>query len=307
MNRIHVCLMQIVFLGTSCMVPTKERNVSSVFLSHKNEGILFDCGEGTQRQMNIAGIKRTKVTKIFISHWHGDHVSGIIGLLQTMGNDEDPPKVEIFGPKGTMDHMKGLMNACVFEARVDLKVHELDPKNIERCIETPEFYVECGYLNHTTHCLGYSFIEKDRRRIKVDALKKLGIREGPHLKKLQSGKDIDYKAKKIKADDVTYIVKGKKITYIMDSRPCNMSVELAKNADVLISECAYADDLQDKARKYKHLTAGEAAMIARNADAKKLYLTHFSQRYKDTQQICEDATSTFPNTVCAEDFMKITL
>ncbi|MBU0614845.1 MAG: ribonuclease Z [Nanoarchaeota archaeon] len=299
--------MQLTFLGTSCMVPTKERNVSSVFLSYKAEGILFDCGEGTQRQMNIAGIKRTKVTKIFISHWHGDHVSGILGLLQTMGNDEAPPKVEIFGPKGTMEHMKGLMTACVFEARVNLKVHELDPNIIEKCIDTPDFYVECGYLNHTTLCLGYSFVEKDRRRIKLDALKKLGVKEGPHLKKLQAGKSIEYKGKKIDVDDVTYLVKGKKISYLLDSRPCSMAVELAKNADILICECAYADALSDKARKYKHLTAGEAAMIARNADVKKLYLTHFSQRYKDTQEILEDATNTFPESVCAEDFMKITL
>ena len=101
--------MEIVFLGTSAMVPTKERNVTGIFLKYKGEGILLDCGEGTQRQMNIAGINRNSVTKILVSHWHGDHVSGIVGLLQTMANKESNPKVEIFGPKGTKEHIKHMM------------------------------------------------------------------------------------------------------------------------------------------------------------------------------------------------------
>lgn len=299
--------MQLTFLGTSCMVPTKERNVSSVFLSFKTEGILFDCGEGTQRQMNIAGIKRTNVTKILVSHWHGDHVSGIIGLLQTMGNDENPPKVEIFGPEGTMEHMKSLMNACIFEARVNLKVHELDPKEVEKCFEDKDFYILCSYLRHTKPCLGFAFVEKDRRRIKMDNLKRLGVKEGPHLKKLQEGKSIIYKGKKIDVDDATEVVPGKKIAYIMDTRPCTNAVELAKDADILICESAYAHDLEEKARLYKHLTAKEAAMMANSANAKKLYLTHFSQRYKDVQDIRQDASETFPDVVCAEDFMKVNL
>ncbi len=299
--------MQITFLGTSCMVPTKERNVSSVFLSFKTEGILFDCGEGTQRQMNIAGIKRTRVTKILVSHWHGDHVSGIIGLLQTMGNDENPPRVEIFGPKGTMEHMKSIMNACVFESRVNLKVHELDPEGVETCFEGSEFLIECAYLKHNTPCLAYSFVEKDRRRVKMNYLKRKGVREGPHLKKLQEGRPITYKGEKIEVDDATELVKGRKVAYVMDTRPCNNAVEISRDADILICECAYAHDLEDKARKYKHLTAKEAAMIAGNAGAKKLCLTHFSQRYKDTRAICDDASETFPEVVCAKDFMKINL
>lgn len=297
--------MQITFLGTSCMVPTKERNVSSVFLGFKAEGILFDCGEGTQRQMNIAGIKRTNVTKILISHWHGDHVSGIIGLLQTMGNDEAPPKVEIFGPPGTMTHMKSIMEACIFEARVDLKVNELDPSDVEKCFEDDDFIIECAPLDHTTPCLGFAFTEKDRRKIKMAYLEKIGVREGPHLKKLQAGESIVYKGKKIDVNDATSVEKGKKIAYIMDTRPCSTAVDLARNADILICESAYAHDLQEKAISYRHLTAQEAAEMASNADVKKLYLTHFSQRYKTIQQIKEDASMIFPNVVCAEDFMKV--
>ncbi|MCX8147311.1 MAG: ribonuclease Z [Candidatus Woesearchaeota archaeon] len=299
--------MQIVFLGTSCMAPTKERNVSSVFLSFKTEGILFDCGEGTQRQMNIAGIKRTNITKIFISHWHGDHVSGIIGILQTIGNDENPPKIEIFGPKGTMHRMQHLMEACIFEARVDLKVHEIEPKGIDVCYEGKDFYVVCGELDHTTTCLGYSFIEKDRRNIKTDFLRKHNIPNGPHLKKLQEGKSIIFNGKKIDVNEATKVTKGRKITYIVDTRPCNNAIELAKNADVLICESAYTSALEEKAKMYKHLTAKESAFIASNANAKRLYLTHFSQRYKDVNELREEAAEIFSNTTCANDFMKVNI
>ena len=121
--------MEITFLGTSCMVPTKERNVSGIFLRFKSEGILFDCGEGTQRQMNIAGLKRTTVNKILISHWHGDHVSGIIGLIQTLGNDlanlgQEAPVIKVFGPKETKTRIDHMMQTCIFDSKVDLVVEE---------------------------------------------------------------------------------------------------------------------------------------------------------------------------------------
>ena len=118
--------LEITMLGTSSMVPTKERNVQSIHLDYKGEGILLDCGEGTQRQMNIAGINRTKVRKILITHWHGDHVSGIIGLIQTLGNSKDVSELKIYGPKGTQDSMNHLLKTCIFDLTVDLEVTELD-------------------------------------------------------------------------------------------------------------------------------------------------------------------------------------
>ncbi|HLC47109.1 MAG TPA: ribonuclease Z [Candidatus Nanoarchaeia archaeon] len=297
--------MILTFLGTSCMVPTKERNVPAVFLKFRSEGILFDCGEGTQRQMNIAGIKRTDVTKIFVSHWHGDHVSGIIGLLQTLGNNDLPPKLEIFGPKGTMEHMEHLMQACVFEARVNLKVHELVPKGIESCLDAEEYAVECVPLQHSTPCLGYRFSEKDRYRILTSKLRRLGVPDGAHLQPLQKGKDITFKGKKILASEVTQKVQGKVISYVMDTAYCNNAVEISKEADVLITESSYAAVLEEKAGHYKHLTAKQAATIASRAGAKKLILMHFSQRYKDVSEIRQDAKELFNDVICAEDFMRV--
>ncbi|MFO8016393.1 MAG: ribonuclease Z [Candidatus Woesearchaeota archaeon] len=299
--------MQLTFLGTSCMVPTKQRNVSGVFLSYKTEGILFDCGEGTQRQMNIAGIKRTKVTKVLISHWHGDHVSGLVGLIQTMGNDDTPPTLEIFGPKGTEKHMEHLMKMCVFESRVNLKIYEIDVDGVEKVFEDKNFIIEAAPLKHTSQCVGYSFIEKDRRKIDMNYLAKMGVPEGKHLQDLHKGKSIKWKGKDVDVDKATKVIGGKKISYVMDTAICDTAIELARDADVLICECAYSSRFSEKAKLYKHLTSKQAATIAKEADADQLYLTHFSQRFKDTDEIEEDAKSVFENSVAARDFMKVRL
>lgn len=300
--------MKLTFLGTSCMVPTKERNVSSLYLEYKGEGILFDCGEGTQRQMNMAGIKRTKIKKILISHWHGDHVSGLIGLIQTIGNDEFPPTLRIYGPKDTKKRMDCLLKTCIFDQQVNLDIVELEPKgSIIKIYENQDYCIYAADLSHKVPCIGFSFTEKEKRRIKKSYLKKHNIPEGHHLKDLQKGSDIIYKGKKVSAIDATYVVPGKKISYIADTVPCKGILMLSEDADIMVSESAYTSDLSDKAEKYNHMTAKDAAQMANQAGVKKLVLTHFSQRYKNTLDILEEAENYFSSVVCAEDFMKISL
>lgn len=290
------------------MVPTKQRNVSGLFLKYKTEGILFDCGEGTQRQMNICGIKRTKVTKILISHWHGDHVSGIIGLIQTMGNNDNPLTIKIYGPIGTKERMHHLLNTCIFDQRIDIKIKEIEPKDkLKKVYEDDDYYIEAAALSHKIPCIGYSFIEKDKIRIDKTFLEKHKIPEGPHMKKLQAGKNIKINDELIKAKDATYIVPGRKIVYIADTVPCKGIMLLAENADIMISEAAYSSALENKAEQYHHMTAKQAGLLASQSQAKKLILTHFSQRYSNTQEIEEDARTVFDNVICAEDFMKISL
>jgi len=299
--------MEITFLGTSAMVPTKDRNVTGIFLKYRNEGILFDCGEGTQRQMNIAGINRNDVTKIFVSHWHGDHVAGIIGLIQTMANKEVNPTVNIYGPSGTKEHVEHMKKMVIFDIQINLIVHEIkpEPDKILKVVETEDYLVECAALDHKVPCIGFSFIEKDTLNIHPTKLKELGIKEGPHLRKIKEGLTVTYKGKEIKPEDVTYLVKGHKITYIADTAACENAVKLAMDADIMISESVYADKLQGKAEDYKHLTAKDAAMIATQANVRRLILTHFSQRYKTVEEIEENAKMIFPETVCAYDFMKV--
>lgn len=298
--------MQITILGTSCMVPTKERNVSGTFIKFKEEGILLDCGEGTQRQMNITGIKRTDVTKILITHWHGDHVSGMIGLIQTISDKEHPPKIDIYGPRETKERMHHLMETAIFDRRgIHITVHELDPKGVETFFETEDYMLQCAPLDHATPCVGYSFTEKERRNIHVAYLEKHKIPDGPHLKKLKEGHSITYKDTHIDVEEATYQVNSKKIVYALDTQPCDGLLQLAMDADILITEASYLDESRDKARAHKHLTAKEAALIANNACVKKLILTHFSQRYKTLLPLQEEAQTYFDNVVSAEDFMKI--
>jgi ribonuclease Z len=296
--------MELLFLGTSSMVPTKERNHSALLLTYGAENILIDCGEGTQRQMKLAGIAMPKITKILISHWHGDHVLGLPGLIQTLSASEYSKKLEIYGPKGTKQHLESIKKAFFFEERFEAEIIEIENGVF---VDNADFYIECRPLDHSVPCIGFRFVEKDKRKMDLERVKKLGIPPGPLLGELQAGKTITLKGKKIAADEVTDVKKGKVVAFVEDTALNSSCVKLAKDADILVCEATYADELEEKANAYKHLTAKQAAMIANEANAKKLILTHFSSRYKDVDQIKEDATNLFNNTLCAFDFMKVSV
>jgi ribonuclease Z len=305
LNFVHLKInMDITFLGTTCMVPTKERNPVANFISYEEEGILVDCGEGTQRQMRIAGIKPTKVTIILISHWHGDHVIGLPGLIQTLGASEYSRTLNIYGPPGTKDHFNAMFDAFVFDNKIEMEVHEIKEGVF---LKKQDFQISALKLDHRIDCYGFRFEEADRRRIKIDVIKKLGIPEGPLLGKLQDGKSIVFKGKKVTPEDTTTVVKGKIVAIIADTLLCNNCYRLAQDADLLICEAAFSSKLEDKAQQYFHLTAKQAANIASHSNVKKLVLTHFSARYKNTSEIQEDAQQLFDDVTCAEDFMKIDL
>ena len=296
--------MQITFLGTSSMVPTKERNQTAVFLSYGSDGILFDCGEGTQRQFKIAGISLTKVTKILISHWHGDHVLGLPGLMQTLSSMDYAGRLEIYGPSGTKKHMEKMFEAFVFDKRLDFVVKEVKSGVF---FENNEFQLETRQLEHGIETLGYRFVEKNIRKIDMKKIKKSGIPVGPLLGKLQQGKQIEINGKKIMPDDVTYIEEGKKLAYITDTLLCDNCYKIAEDADLLICEATYSSKLAGKSEEYGHMTAKQAAQLSNKANVKQLVLIHFSARYKNTQELEEDARDIFDNVICANDFMKIEL
>ena len=294
-------MVEIIFLGTSCMQPTKKRNHPGFLLKYKKENILFDCGEGIQRQMRIAGIKPAKITRLLISHWHGDHVFGISGLMSSMGADQFAKKLYIYGPKGSKKYLEHLFKSFAAKNIIDYEVKEIDSGII---FENDEFKLVAEQLRHTAICVGYSFIEKDRLRINIAKANKLGLK-GPILSRLQKGMDVNHKGKKIKAEDVTYVVNGKKISYIADTKVCTGANRLAKDADLLISEGTHLSDIREKTEKYMHLTVKDAAMIASENNAQKLVITHISQRYKNTIEIVEEARTYFDDTIAAKDFMKI--
>ena len=295
-------MINIIFLGTSSMIPTEERNHSSIFLSYKNEGILVDCGEGTQRQLRLAKIKPSKITKLLITHWHGDHILGIPGLIQNLGAHNYSKTLEIYGPKGSKKYLKNLLSGMSLRTNIKYIVFELS-KGI--FYKSQDFTLECTPLNHNIICLGYSFKEKDRRKINLSYLKKFGLKQHPILGKLQQGKTVTYKGKKISPSKATTLVKGKKVTIIMDTAPTKKAESLAKNSDLLITEATWGSELESLVEDRKHLTAELAAKLAKKSKSKKLILTHFSQRYKSLDQLKKEARKVFKNTLIAKDFMEI--
>jgi len=286
------------------MVPTKERNQSGVLISYKNEGILVDCGEGTQRQLKIAGEKLTKITRILISHWHGDHVLGIPGLIQSMSAAGYGKTLQIYGPIGTKKFMKKLFEVFVFDQKINIEVSEVSKGKF---FENDDFILEARPLKHNVDIRGYSLIEKGRRKINLKFIKKLKIPQGPILGKLQDGKSIKWKGRKVDVDKATYIIEGKKVTIISDTVPCKDADLLAKGADLLICEATYDSSLENKGLLYKHMTSKQAAELAKRSKVKQLVLIHFSARYKDVDKLRKDAKNYFGNVLCAEDFMKIDL
>ena len=297
-------VMEIVFLGTSSMVPTKERSQSAVFLRYGAEGLLFDCGEGTQRQFKLAGISPLSTTKILISHWHGDHVLGLPGLIQTLSASEYGKTLEIYGPKGTKERMEHLFRTFVFDKNIDLKIVEVKEGTF---IDAKLYTVEALPLEHGIHTLGYRFMEKDKRKISMKKAEQFGLKPGPIIGKLQDGESVVHKGKKINPDDVSSIEKGTVVTYITDTKLCENCFSLSQGADILICESTYGSKLEGKGEEYSHMTASQAAEIARKSGVGKLYLTHFSARYKSVTELEDEAKELFENATCASDFMKIKL
>jgi ribonuclease Z len=296
--------MQLVFLGTSSMVPTKDRNHTALFVKYQTEGILFDCGEGTQRQLRYEGIKPSSVTRIVISHWDGDHVLGLPGLIQTLAMSEDNKHLTVYGPKDTKVRFQHLFKAFEFHNKIDLEIHEIKEGKF---FDSSDFYLTAYELDHKVLTYGFEMIEKDRRRIRMDAAKKLGIPEGPLLGRLQRGETVSHDGKKVTPEEVSYIVPGRKIGIISDTRLCNACITIAKDKDIVICDSTFSANEEEKAHDYFHMTSAQAAQIAQQACAKRLILTHFSQRYKQVKELEEEAQTVFPNTTAAYDFMKVKL
>lgn len=292
--------MKITFLGTGAMLPTKERNPNAIFVSYKNEGILIDCAEGTQRQLRTAGISPTKVTKLLITHWHGDHVLGIPGLMQSLGASNYTKKLEIYGPKGSKNFFKNMMNGLAFKSRIEFELKEI---NEGKFFENEDFYLESNKVKHSIDCLSYNLIEKDKLKVNVDYTKKFGLVQHPLLGELQRGKDILYDGKKIKVKDATIVKKGKKICFILDTYYDKKLIKIAKDSDLLISESTWLE--KDKLTDKEHLSAKDAGKLAKQAKVKKLILTHFSQRYKDLNEILKECKKEFNNASLASDLMNL--
>ncbi len=292
--------MKITFLGTASMQPTADRNLTSIYFSHEGEHILFDCGEGTQRQLRIAGISPTKITRIIISHFHADHFLGLGGLIRTLDANQYNKTIFIYGPKGLQKLFESMTASLHYQPKIKIKLIEIKPGKI---VDAEKFTIEAYPLDHSVQCFGFRIKEKDRRKINMKYLEKLGLTQHPVLGDLQKGRDIIWENKKISAKKGTYLLEGKTLSIILDTGYSEKIIKATKGADLLVCESTYSERDREIAREYKHMTAVDAAKIAKKAKVKRLVLTHFSQRYKEVMGLENEAKKVFKNTVAAKDFM----
>lgn len=297
---------KIVFLGTAASTPTKERGLSSVALKFKGEWLLFDCPEGTQRQMMTCGVSYLKIRSIFISHLHADHVLGLAGLIATMSTHQRDYPLNIFGPKGIKKSVEMMIRSTVMNTAFELQFHELK-KGI--ALEEKDFFVRSFPLNHEIECFGFSFKQEDKlgefsRKKALD----LGIPEGPLWGKLQNGETIEVKGKKFFPKDVLDTQKaetGTKISVVFDTRPAKSYFNEIKESDVLIHEATFSHEMLTRAIKTKHSTAQEAGKVAAETACKKLVLTHISARHKEEQKLENEARKEFGDVTVAKDFLEM--
>jgi ribonuclease Z len=289
-------------LGTSSAIPTINRNHIALFLNYKDENILIDCGEGTQRQIRKAKINPCSITRLLITHFHGDHVFGLPGLFQTLALNNYNKTLYIYGPKGTNKFVNEILKTFIGINAIKTQIKETK----RTFLKTKDFEITALPLNHDAPCNGYSFQEKDRLRINKEKLEKLKIPNIPQLANLTKKKNISYNKLKINYKDLTYLEKGKKVSIILDTALCNNINKLIKNSDLAILESTFLEESENGeklAKKYKHLTAKQAAKISKKSKVKQLILTHISQRYeKNPELLLHEAKSIFPNTKLANDF-----
>ncbi|MEX0932708.1 MAG: ribonuclease Z [Candidatus Pacearchaeota archaeon] len=291
---------KITFLGTSYAIPTSKRNHTSILLTHEGENILIDCGEGTQRQFRKAKINPCKITRIMITHWHGDHVLGLPGLLQTLSLSEYNKTLYIYGPKGTRKFMDDIGKIFLHNLNYKIKIEEVDKEG--KFLEIGDFYFESKKVSHGVLCNAYSFNQKNKIKIDKKKLAKSGLPASSILQKLRDGKNISYKGKMHLAKDLTFEEKGKKISFVLDALYDKKISNFAKNSDLLICEATFHSEIQAKAKDKKHLTAMQAGMIAKDSKSDKLILTHISQRYENNlEKLLEDSRKKFKNSVLAKD------
>ncbi|MCW4044880.1 MAG: ribonuclease Z [Candidatus Bathyarchaeota archaeon] len=299
---------RVTFLGTGGSVPTSARSLPAVLVQRGNEQLMFDCGEGVQRQMIKAKAGFHKKLKVFISHMHGDHVLGLPGLLQTMALMDRQKKVDIYGPEGIRRFLEGTREVLQFALTFPLEIHEVF--NDGKICEEEDYVVEAAWSNHVIPSLAYAFVEKPRpgKFFPVKA-RALGVPEGELWSVLQRGKKVTLPSGAVVEPDEVMGEqrRGRKIVYSGDTKPFEGFVRFAACADLLVHEATLDDALAEKAAEDGHSTPSQAAEAAVKAKAKKLVLTHVSARYADARVLLEQAQRVFRDTAVAEDFLQLEL
>ena len=292
---------ELVVLGSSAQTPTRTRNHNGYLLRWDNELLLFDPGEGTQRQLTFAGRSVSKLTRICITHFHGDHCLGLPGVIQRLSLDRAPGPVHVYFPQEGEEYFHRLRGAAAFEETTQLAVH---PSRSGTVATTERFTLSARALRHRIPTLGWRLEEHDDRQFVPERLEQAGV-QGPDVGRLRRDGAVEVDGVNVTLEEVTEPRRGQRFAFIMDTAECDAAYELAAGADLLVCEATYLAADAHLAQEYRHLTAEQAARIAAESGARRLVLTHLSQRYGDPSAFLAEAAPIFPDVVVAEDLMRV--
>ncbi len=299
---------EVIPLGTASAIPTRDRHLSSTAVRCDGSMMLFDCGEGTQFRLIQAGLKRSRIDAIFITHLHGDHYFGLMGMLSTLALLKREAPLTLVGPAGIEALMETLPGARADELTFPIDYVALwDDLRHAVVFETDAYTVEARPVDHRVFTVGYRFQEKTRPgRLDVEHARALGVTDYRHYRALKAGQAVTLDdGRLVRPEAVVGPPRpGQAFAYVTDTRPCEAAVTLARDAALLYHEATFGDDLPERAVETGHSTARQAADVARRAQVKKLILGHFSARYKDVSGLVEQARSVFQNTEAAEELKR---
>ena len=296
--------MKLVYLGTSAAAPTPERSLTCICLVRENEVLMFDAGEGAQVAYLKAGLPWNKKMKIFVTHLHGDHCLGILGLLQTMSMQKRTESLEIYGPAGIEEFITANIKVLNFGLPFPVFITIVEEGNV---VNEKKYQISCCEAQHGIPAFSYCFEENERSGVFYpEKAKELGIPEGKMWQELQNGNSVEVNGVKIDSSQVTGDKRpGKKIGISGDTRPTEKLQNFFTNSDYLSFDCTFSFDLKDRAIETNHGTAKEAAELAKNANVKNLILTHFSARYSDESVLLDEAKQIHESVIAAKDLLEI--
>ncbi len=293
---------RLTFLGTGSGKPMPHRGVSSFTLFRDGELFMFDCGEGTQIQLSRSSLRPGTLEAIFVTHFHGDHVNGLPGLIGSLTLNERERPLDVIGPVGLREWFDTLKELDILWPGFTVRIHEIEQS--ETVFRHDDFTVTARPLHHRVETWGYALREHPRPgRFDVDAARELGLEPGPAFGRLQGGESVETDdGRTITPSQVLGPARpGFKLAYCADTRPCRQTVDLAREADVLVHEATYPAGEESLAHRRGHSTAADAARCAKEADAERLVLTHISQRYTRLERFRDGAAEIFPATEVARD------
>ncbi|MCL4450298.1 MAG: ribonuclease Z [Candidatus Thermoplasmatota archaeon] len=290
------------FLGTGGSWPTPQRNTLSIGIRVDDEGLLFDCGEGTQTSLMKSSLSLMKIRRIFITHFHGDHFLGLPGLIQTMSFYGRTEPLEIYGPIGASSVLGNLLSIGYYSLNFEIRIEELKGSG---SVNFGDYSISYAKANHTIPALSYSLTEREYPKLEESKIKEMGVPR--HLlEKIRREGSVQVNGRTISLEDISAgIRKGRKVSYSGDTRRDQSLLELFRNSTVLIHESTGEKSNENKVISYGHSTGNDAGIQARDSNSRKLILIHFSPRYNDIKPILEEARSVFQNVTAAEELMEM--